>query len=557
MVKAELSYNPYLLETKVKFNGQNPKINSLVEKYQKEKLQTWISKIPQIFYDEMNGYDFDLDFSGSKMDFKELEESFNNASVSTQPVIKTNGETVPAEVRLFFKNELEDVQTKSAEIAMLLNWLQVVTNRKFDNAHFRRENTDLFDERYTYLLIQAPNVNTAILNDLEVSIENINTFDELPSDLTDTPILFYVDAASQEKFFDMLESISLRSDVTENQLFFLIMPELNVGKLQRDIQDKGIKKPQIVKKINDALISQFLNTYPITNYIVDSIHAFRNETRIISSMLVVENEAARIKNADVHKQLDVLEVELQKFKDVHENFVQKNNIELPASLFEAKINLYEKIQNWRKKKTKYTSDNEAEKAAKEYMTDLNRYFEEFLSELRIAFIQKNNEIATSFLALYHFSDANDGYQVSSTNDFDFSTYYLENLVAKFMSFKEVYMVEKNESLFSGVQKLFGDQSEPKLLVEEITYSISKWREQAGKSIFPIANEIVEAMSSALKEFYEHLATDYQAHLGTLIESKRQEKDKIASQLSDDEKKLQEDNDWLAKFEEQLKLIERG
>ena len=39
MVKAELSYNPYLQETKIRFNGRSPRVNSLVEKYQKEKLQ--------------------------------------------------------------------------------------------------------------------------------------------------------------------------------------------------------------------------------------------------------------------------------------------------------------------------------------------------------------------------------------------------------------------------------------------------------------------------------------------------------------------------------------
>ena len=33
MVNAELQHNPYLLETEVKFNGQEPKINSQIEKF--------------------------------------------------------------------------------------------------------------------------------------------------------------------------------------------------------------------------------------------------------------------------------------------------------------------------------------------------------------------------------------------------------------------------------------------------------------------------------------------------------------------------------------------
>ena len=58
MVKAELSYNPYLQETDIKFNGQSPRINSHVEKYMDKKLQIWIKKIPRIFKDEMNGYGY-------------------------------------------------------------------------------------------------------------------------------------------------------------------------------------------------------------------------------------------------------------------------------------------------------------------------------------------------------------------------------------------------------------------------------------------------------------------------------------------------------------------
>ena len=58
MVNAKLLYNPYLPETKVQFNGQPPRINSLIEKYQDGTLQSWVSLIPRIFYDEMNGCDF-------------------------------------------------------------------------------------------------------------------------------------------------------------------------------------------------------------------------------------------------------------------------------------------------------------------------------------------------------------------------------------------------------------------------------------------------------------------------------------------------------------------
>ena len=79
MIKAELSYNPYLAETIIKFNNQKPRINSLVERYQNFLLQNWLYKVPGIFYDEMNGYGFVLEFSGTITDFNDLKETFFRA----------------------------------------------------------------------------------------------------------------------------------------------------------------------------------------------------------------------------------------------------------------------------------------------------------------------------------------------------------------------------------------------------------------------------------------------------------------------------------------------
>ena len=79
MANVKLTHNPYLLETTVLFNGRPPRINSAIERYEKRPLVDWIGDIPGILYDEMNGYDFDLDFSGTEADFIRLQQAFSNA----------------------------------------------------------------------------------------------------------------------------------------------------------------------------------------------------------------------------------------------------------------------------------------------------------------------------------------------------------------------------------------------------------------------------------------------------------------------------------------------
>ena len=104
MISVELQNNPYLLETHVRFNGQRPKINCQIEKYENQLLSDWVSNVPQIFYDEMNGYDFDLIFSGTEYDFQKLNQAFAANDVT------------PEQVRLIMRNELEDAEVKSDEI---------------------------------------------------------------------------------------------------------------------------------------------------------------------------------------------------------------------------------------------------------------------------------------------------------------------------------------------------------------------------------------------------------------------------------------------------------
>ena len=108
MIKAELSYNPYLLETGIKFNGQTPRINSQVEKYQGKNLPVWVKQVPQIFCDEMNGYGFELEFSGTVLDLELVKAAFEQAGV--------NEDSVP----IFHKNELDSRTVKIKEICDFL-----------------------------------------------------------------------------------------------------------------------------------------------------------------------------------------------------------------------------------------------------------------------------------------------------------------------------------------------------------------------------------------------------------------------------------------------------
>ena len=167
MIKAELSYNPYLLETLIRFNNQSPRINSQVEKFQEGSLQNWVKKIPQIFYDEMNGYDFELEFSGTKVDFQEIMDAFTAIGVTEQ------------QVHIFHKNELSERKVKVEQIRACLEWLEDHPNRNFDFVNFREVNSNLFDNSYTYIIFQNQIFDSPELRSEGISAEYVSKVEEL------------------------------------------------------------------------------------------------------------------------------------------------------------------------------------------------------------------------------------------------------------------------------------------------------------------------------------------------------------------------------------------
>ncbi|MDR1916475.1 MAG: hypothetical protein LBQ58_07875 [Synergistaceae bacterium] len=544
MIKAELNYNPYLLETSVKFNGHEPKINSLVKQYQSGKLQDWIARLPDIFFNEMNGYDFDLDFSGTRIDFDYLQASFDNAGVSRESV------------RIFHKNEIKNAERKSAAISDLLEWLENNPNRKFDYVDFRETNADLFDTAYSYIVVQGTFFDIAFD---DVTVENVSDINELErAVLKDTPVLFYISEQNYREFSENFTKFLKRGDVRDEQLFFHINPKLNRSQVERVISDLGVECPQIVELPTDDLIKRYLEVYSITDYVHQSVSVLRTTLSKIGAMLQTENEQNISINGALHQKIDILVEIIQKLKNASEKIAQRDNFEVPNGLSAIKNAFIQKIINWRIKKIKITNDAEAYSIAIEFENDIHRFFEEFINQVRAEFHTAIGDIHSNFHSVYLSADFKDNYMANREFHIDLSGYTLPKLAAGLLELKSEKYVEQTDSPFEILKNKLGatSQTEAKELIRVVTYLYQDWRENAATRASQVINEVVVNVSEALKDIYEQTAEDYLNHLKTLIEQQILIKDEKSAQLSNDERKLQADNDWFAMFEEKLREIER-
>ena len=543
MINVELNYNPYLMETNIRFNGQPPRINSLVEKYQNISLQSWISRIPKIFYDEMNGYYFELDFTGTELDYEALCNTFRRAGITN--------EIVP----IVHKQSLEDRITKQKEMENLLGWLEANPNKRFDYDAFRAENSELFDSGYSYIYLHGRSLDDAILKDINVSVEHVDMVEELNStDLDYTPILIHITDKTLPMLAAELAYFKARRDVTEEQLFFSIGATLDRMTIDRVIRDLGIMNPKLVETPADLPVRRYLEVYPITAFIRNSLDILREASNSIWEKLEKDNEESIVKNREIHEKIDSINDALERLRNAEEFFKEYPDSVPSGFMTEMEEELLKKISDWRGKKIKINKFEEAVPAAGELERDTKQLVLTYGNRIRTDTDDKISGLRKDFETEYsniHYDDFEPETQVLDLLEIG----TVEAFAQKLLELKEEKYVEAKEDLIGMLFK--ARQSDEREMVLETTYYYKTWRDYAADLVKKVVNAYEEQLKLIYKKYLNSLRNEYIHHIKAAIEQEELKKNGVESQLSEDEKLLQNDNMWLAKFNEQRVAIERG
>lgn len=538
MISAELQHNPYLLETDVKFNGQRPKINSQIEKYENQLLSDWVKNVPSIFYDEMNGYDFDLFFSGTEYDFQKLNQAFAQLGVTQE------------QVRLIMRNELEDAEVKSNEINEMIAWLKEERNRQFDFDIFYDANKGLFEETFSCILVRGMD---EVAKDLPFALENVNGVEEIAgTNPTYVPIIFVVEESTIKRFRSELVELLARKDIDQNQLFFYISPALDKDYAIRFIRDLGIDEPQLISSIDDGNVAMYIKNYPMVAYVSEVIRVVKCEVNTMEVRLKEKNEQSAIENAEVYYQISKLEGIIEEIKESDGRFVDLDNYIGATQFNDLKAEIEDRIKNWKSRKTKVVGEAEIDKNATEYEQELIRCTGEFFEKAITYYQYEKSRIEKEFNEIYLQQPLDSEYKPEGVVLDMPSKPEITGIKEILVGLKEERYEEKKDLL-----NFFKASSEPKELVLVVTCRCEKWREKAIETIIPVVDNYIIESQKNLQNYYERLAKKYHEKLLQLHEHKVEEKNEIACQLSEDERMLQADNDWLVTFKDRLEKIERG
>ena len=544
MVKAYLSYNPYLVETEIQFNGQKPRINSLVEKYQKEKLQSWIRKLPQIFHDEMNGYGFELLFSGTSLDFEELKKAFKDAGVENM-------------VKVILEERIGDRKEKLKLLNDLLQWLDTNENSHFNKEKFLLENDRVFDESYSFIIMQGRGFDTSRLLDMGISVEEVDSTQELKdTDLTNTPILICVDRSTlpglQETIRYFTKRKKEKKDVIPEQVFFYIHPSVNKDNVKRIICDLDVQNPKIVEDAQDQQILRYIELYPVTDHIAGAVKLLRQQINKMQGVFTEEEEASLKSNADVPKKLDIANTELKLLKLTKETFEKNIELQIPDDWQNYKDELIDGILNWKKNKTKTTRRDEATVMANMFDKEIKRLYEAYERKLSESLFKMKEATDIHYSQLYECAKADSDFKPTLSNLQQISSEELPVYISGLMDQKEEkYVPSTNDFDIMGI---FFKPSKQELVLET-SYYYQKWREYIKIQVEPVARRLLEKSFAAFRTYCIEAREIYRDHLEELISLKKEAIEKTKKNLSAEEMKVQADIVWLQELKEQVTAIE--
>ncbi len=544
MVKVELKYNPYVLETKVYFNGQLPKINSQIEKFENKRLFVWSDKLLDILYSEMNGYDFDLDFSGTKADYEKIKYLIEKNHLNS-------------EIRLNFVNRLEEAAKKCRRFKEMITWLRRSSIEEFHFLEFWEINQEYMIENNLLYVLADKKVADFSIQDLDVNVESINSISQLPENIGFYPVLLVLDADKEAEFRQNLLALLQRKDLIADQIFILISENVNLAYYIRLINDLGLKQPQFIHSIDSPLIYDYFENYVRIDFLFKALKILETQKDLISTKLDQKFDAMKQNNRETFEKISKLDKEIADIQLSIEQFENWHLVMYKNEFEKLYVQLNETIMQWKSRKKQIRDDSEAEKMMKELQDLAERSLFDFKNAANRLFDDKLAELMNIFSRIYRDSNIQDSFYVHYKNELIISKYEVNNFSEKLKDLRRESFVPK-EDIFGFINRIVkNEQNKIQELVPDITYDLDKFREIACNETMPIAQNLLTDIENRLQSIQLYIVDEYKTHLSTILNEKLLEKANEANRLSAAEKHLQDKKDWLIEFSSQLSEIERG
>jgi hypothetical protein len=402
-----------------------------------------------------------------------------------------------------------------------------------------------------YIIIQEEAVQTGLPF---VNVETVSSALDLAGTvLTNTPILFVVGRSNRQAVRKELQHILSITGIKQSQLFFLIHPAMNKGRIIRVISDLGVQNPQVIESPDDDRVVKFLYDYPVMDYIREAIGVLREAMDGIKEALFKVSRFYEATSAGTRNEINALDSEIESLKSIKQH-LSENKSYTVQHLFEDQCKTLEtRIASWRNRKASVSGRDQIVRATLEYSLDLKNYLSDF--ELSVDSVMETEEmqIEQGLSNLYESITFVEHFTPPISKPLKSESIELPDVVGTLSNLTEISYVSVRNDIF-GFLGASLDSNDKKPL-EVANYEA--WRSASKRMIMPLVHTFINRRLDELSNYYASLVEAYIKQLSNLISSKNRAKEEAASRLSDTEKRYQEDVDWVNEFDERLLEIERG
>ena len=542
MHRIDVSYNPYLLKTKVLFDGEKPGVGNNLDEFCSKRLDTWINKMPKIFYDEMNGFGFVVSFSGTERDYKKMKEAFAKEGISND------------DVAFEMNKKLEGPVEKKNRIYDLNEWLINNPNHRFDYMSFMNSNEELFVKPYSCIVINYSSKEKICLAEELIDVDRVTHAGNIESlNVENRPVLFFLPLQAISLCKSIVNCLYYDNTINEEQLFFCVQREADIIKVRRKLLEIGIRNPQVVKDINDSSIEEYFLSYTLSDYVYKFLKKIRESSKSVNTRLKNYDVEFQIKNQEIYNDIQIANIEIESLERVKEIFKLSEELEEEFEYDVAIRKLSDRVLNWNKKTVKSTDEKKAHSMAKEYALDIKKYFGDFLMEVNNITKDIKNRVDNVFYNRYCTADVDIEYNPITCFNNPNVSFDIKDLSSEFMQLK----VEKVVPEKPGILDFLGGNPERIYMTPVTIYYYDDWRQYAENYIKKVVKGVIETHIEELSKYYNSLCQEYCQHIDGLLMDRKTKVDNLQSIKNEINSKYQIDLDWIKRFDNHIELIERG
>nr|MCR4716710.1 hypothetical protein [Lachnospiraceae bacterium] len=375
------------------------------------------------------------------------------------------------------------------------------------------------------------------------------------TELSYTPIVININEHSIKDLNKNVRYILSRRDIQNRQVFFLISSAVSIKELTRVINDLGVSEPQVIYSMDDTIIESYLSVYPFTNYINCYLQMLKKLTGEIESSLESDKTEIEESNKVINNQLSSIDDLIHRVRNVGYDFEKKDVIAVPDEWIECKDTIDDDIYRWKEKKTRISTESDFIAYSDEFDLYVHEEWKKFTDSISQLYNSSCNQVYENGYLKYSEICYEEDFKAVSSVPECIVDYEIGDIKLCLAELKHEECITQKEDFLG---KIFGNSSSSETeMVTETAYYLKEWREMVSILMESKMNSVIKSYYEKLCQYSNLISNEYITKLNSIIAEEDVHKERIMSELSEDNKIIHEDMKWIDNLNEKIAIIERG